>query len=242
MNVRRIAASMAVLAWACFAAGQALAQDKPKEKPADKPAAKPEAKPGAGKEAKPAAGQQTTGPDGQPMTPEQVAEMEAWMKYATPGENHARLNYMLGDWTFENKMWDTNAPPDAPPTTSKGTCTTRAIMDGRYFVSEHKGEFMGQPFEGTAVTGYDNFRKKYVATWIDNMGTGIMMSEGTFDPATKTYTYVGEMDDFIKGGPKIKIREVVKEVDKNKHTLEWYENRGGKERKAMEITYTRKTN
>jgi len=54
---------------------------------------------------------------------------------------------------------------------------------------------MGMPFEGIGINGYDNLKKKFVSTWIDNMGTMIVMSTGTFDPATKTFTYMGEMDN-----------------------------------------------
>ncbi len=73
---------------------------------------------------------------------------------------------------------------------------------------------------------------------MDNMGTGVMMSEGDYDPATKTFTY----DSRIRGysWDEAKIREVVKIVDKDHHTFEWYEDRGGKEAKTMEINYTRK--
>ena len=80
-------------------------------------------------------------------------------------------------------------------------------------------------------------KKKFVATWIDNMGTGIMFMEGSYDPAAKAFTYTAE-EEMIPG-MKMKVREVVKIVDANHHTLEWFEDRGGKEVKTMEINYTR---
>jgi hypothetical protein len=39
---------------------------------------------------------------------------------------------------------------------------------------------------------------------------------------------------------KTQVREVLKIADKDHQTLEWYENRGGQEKKTMEISYTRK--
>ena len=39
---------------------------------------------------------------------------------------------------------------------------------------------------------------------------------------------------------KQKIREVVKLADKDHMTMEWYEDRQGKETKTMEIDYARK--
>ena len=70
------------------------------------------------------------------------------------------------------------------------------------------------------------------------MSTSIIMSEGTYDPATKTFTYTAEEE--MMPGMKTKVREVIKLVDNNHHTLEWFEDRGGKEVKTMQIDYTRK--
>jgi hypothetical protein len=88
------------------------------------------------------------------------------------------------------------------------------------------------------VEGYDNVKKKFIGTWTDNMGTGIMTSEGDYDPATKTFTFTGEYEGIP--GMKQRIREVLKLVDKDHMTFEWYENRQGQEAKTMEIDYTRR--
>jgi hypothetical protein len=40
-------------------------------------------------------------------------------------------------------------------------------------------------------------------------------------------------------GMKTPVREVLKMTDKDHMLLEWYENRGGQEKKTMEIAYTR---
>jgi hypothetical protein len=39
---------------------------------------------------------------------------------------------------------------------------------------------------------------------------------------------------------KTKMRQTIKITDKNHRTFEFYEDRGGKEVKTMEMTYTRK--
>jgi uncharacterized protein DUF1579 len=140
-----------------------------------------------------------------------------------------------------------NPDPNAKPEESKGTAVRKSMMDGRFFVVDVTGK-MEMPgadgkkkemtFKGMGIDGYDNVKKKFVGTWMDNMGTGVMMSEGDYDPATKTFTYVSEYEAIP--GMKTKIREVVKIVDKNHHTFEWYEDRGGQEAKTMEIAYTRK--
>jgi Protein of unknown function (DUF1579) len=80
-------------------------------------------------------------------------------------------------------------------------------------------------------------KKKFVSSWIDNMGTGIMHFEGVYDPAAKTLTYRSDYEPMP--GMKTKVRELVSIVDRDHHTMEYFEDRGGREVKTMEITYTR---
>ncbi|MBA3556753.1 MAG: DUF1579 family protein, partial [Gemmatimonadales bacterium] len=112
------------------------------------------------------------------MSAEEQAMMQKWAEYATPGEPHQRLASMAGDWTWTSKWW---MAPDAPPEESSGTTSSSMAMDGRYLMENYEGSMMGQPFKGHAITGFDNFRDEYVSTWIDNMGTGMMTSRGTYD-------------------------------------------------------------
>ena len=169
--------------------------------------------------------------------------MKVMMEMGKVGENHKLLAEMAGNWTYIAKMY---MDPAGQPHESKGTATRKAIMEGRYFMAEHTGKFkMPGPdgkmqdmnFKGMALEGYDNAKKKFVSSWIDNMSTMIMNSEGTYDAATKTFTYNAECE--MMPGKMTKIREVIKVVDKDHHTFEWYDNSRGPEAKTMEISYTR---
>lgn len=172
------------------------------------------------------------------MTPQQQAQMEAFEKARAVTQNHKRLEYSLGEWTASTKMW---MDPGQPPAEYTGGMSNKAIMDGRYVQSSFKGAVMGQPFEGMGLTGYDNVARRYVATWIDNFGTMIFYMTGAYDPGTKVFSYHSEMDDPMKPGSRVKVRETVKIVNADKHVMEWYETHAdGKEAKTMEITYTRK--
>lgn len=169
--------------------------------------------------------------------------MEVMMEMGKPGENHKLLAEMAGNWTYALKMW---MDPAGKPQESKGTATRKALMDGRYFMAEHNGKFQmpgadgkmkDMNFKGMAFEGYDNAKKKFVSSWIDNMSTMIMNSEGTYDAATKTFTYTAQCE--MMPGKMTTIREVIKVVDKDHHTFEWYDNSHGPEAKTMEIAYTR---
>ena len=170
------------------------------------------------------------------MTPEMQAMMAAWEKASTPGPQHKQLaEHFVGTWNTKQTMW---MDPSAPPMTETGKDVSTLFGD-RHVRTEFSSQFMGQPFAGIAMTSYDNVKGKYVGSWIDSMATGQFMAEGDYDPATKTYTFHGEMADPMKAGTKTPVREVIRIVDKDNHVMEWYETRDGKEHKSMEITYTR---
>jgi hypothetical protein len=177
--------------------------------------------------------------------PNQQEMMKQMMEMSKLNENHKLLSGLDGNWNYTIKFW-MNPDPNAKPEESKGTAVRKSIMDGRFSIMDVTGKMeMPGPdgkknemtFKGHGIEGYDNVKKKFVGSWIDNMGTGIMFSEGDYDPATKTFTYTSEFEAIP--GMKQQIREVLKIVDNNHMTFEWYENRGGNEVKTMEINYTR---
>jgi hypothetical protein len=183
-----------------------------------------------------------TAPVGQPNPQEMMKQMVEMGKL---NENHKLLSNMDGTWNYTVKMW-MNPDPNAKPQESKGTATRKGVMGGRYVVMDvtgkmqmpdETGKMKDMQFKGMGVEGYDNVKQKFVASWIDNMGTGIQFSDGTYDPATKTLTYTSEIE--MMPGMKVPVREVLKLADKDHMMLEWYETRGGQEKKTMEIAYTR---
>jgi hypothetical protein len=178
-----------------------------------------------------------------PAAGNDAQSMAAMMELAKPGENHKVLEGLVGSWTYKVKWWMSQ---DAPPMESTGTTSAKSVMDGRYVVSEHTGKMsmpgpdgkmMDAGFQGMGTEGYDNVKKKFVASWIDNMGTGIMLMEGTYDSVAKTLTYLGEEEPVP--GAKTKMRQTVRYTDKDHHLLEFFEVHGGTEVKVMEIAYTR---
>ena len=162
-------------------------------------------------------------------------EMAAWMAYMTPGKYHTFLAQTNGMWNTEITMW---MEPGATPTTSKGTCENSMILGGRYQESVHKNEWNGAPFEGKATVGFDNILKKYQSTWIDNMGTGMMIMEGVYNDKTKTLMTTGKMVDPM-AGTVISVREVMTFMDENTYAMDMYITNKGKEFKTMNIKYTR---
>ena len=165
------------------------------------------------------------------------AAMEAMMKAATPGEAHKRLGAMVGTFTTDVKMW---MAPGAPPAAGGGVSENTWALDGRFVEQHFNGTFMGMPFHGIGYTGYDNIKKHYIGTWMDNMTTAMMVSSGTADADGKTITFTSTMDDPMTGKSST-ITEKVIVADNDHHTLEmWSAGPDGKMFKMMEIAYSRK--
>ncbi len=168
--------------------------------------------------------------------PTQDEMMKAWQAYMTPGDAHKMIAKSDGQWKAEVTVW---MAPGAPPEKSTATATNKMILGGRYQQSTHKGMFNGMPFEGISTFGYDNAKKVYVSSWIDNMGTGMMNMEGTWDDATKTVNMKGKSVD-PGTGKDIDVREAFKIINDNTQLLEMYmTGADGAEFKTMEIKFTR---
>ncbi len=143
----------------------------------------------------------------------------------------------MGTWTTKVKTW---MDPTKPPEETEGTMKSKMILGGRFLEERYEGTMMGKPFSGIGYTGYDNYKKKYVATWMDNGGTGIMTMAGSFDAAGKVMTSWGSMDDLI-AKKTVKVKSVTTFVDDDTHRFEmWNTGPGGKLVKMMEMVTTRK--
>lgn len=162
--------------------------------------------------------------------------MKTWARIATPGEPHRQLAKMVGRWTATVKA---TMAPGAEPMVSKGTAEYRPILGGRWIAEDFASDFMGQPFTGYGLTGYDNFRQEFVSTWMDSMSTTVFIARGQASPDGKTLTFVGEMDEPTTGEKGKKVKAITRWVDDNTVVFEMWDSAGGKDWVALEITYLR---
>ncbi len=215
MNTRTFLGAAAL----CLVAGPLLAHADTKAKPAvsgDKPKA-------AATTAQP------------PMDAKAMEEM--MMKAAAPGPRHELLKKLAGEW---NTTVSWTMDPSQPQQETKSTSVVTTLMEGRFCQEQASGEMMGRPFTGMGITGYDNVLQKYVGTWIDNFGTGIMTSEGVPDETGKVINWTWQYPDPMTGKVS-KGRMVTRFLDDNKRTFEMFgAGPDGKEMKMMTITYERK--
>lgn len=169
------------------------------------------------------------------MSPEAMAEMEAWMKLAQPGEHHQHLASFAGKWHAQIKMW---MGPESPPTENTAETEAHWIMGDRFLEWKHTGNFFGMPFEGRAIDGYNNGDSRYETVWIDNFGTLIIFYTGQCSDDGKSRTMTGEFSNPIEGGT-IQNRVVYTWIDDDHFAYESFMKTGDTEYKNMEINYER---
>ena len=163
-------------------------------------------------------------------TPEQQAAMEA---LATPGEMHAWLASRAGTYDMDIQTMDA----EGKPATAKATATISMVLGGRFQEQRLTGTFMGKPYEGYGLTGYDNLKKEFVNYWFDTMGTAPSVATGQRSADGKTLTLTGTWD--MPFGP-MPFRYVMTHKTEKEMLFAAFGSMDGKEFPMMEMTYTRK--
>ena len=153
-----------------------------------------------------------------------------------PTAEHQKLAACAGTWDAVMSM----AGPDGKATETKGVSVTKLACGGLWLVDDFTmPEFMGAPFAGHGITGYDTAKGKYVGTWVDSMTTSVMSTEGNYDKAGKVLTMTG-MGTGQDGKPA-KHRLVTTWKNADTFVFEMFvTGSDGKEGSMMTITYTRR--
>lgn len=161
--------------------------------------------------------------------------MPQWQVAMTPGAAHKRLAPLVG--TFKAKTEFVMAP-GLPPMIHEGTSENRFVLGGRYLEQTYRGMAMGMPFEGIGYTGYDNPSKRYVGTWMDTFGTGLMNSVGVGRPTDAKLSFVA--DAVEPSGKKIVFDAIIVIKNRDQHSYEmWTKAPNGKRFRNMIVTYVR---
>lgn len=169
--------------------------------------------------------------------PDSATMAKNWQAYMTPGDVHKMMASWDGTWNSDITMW---MQPGAPEEKTTSVAVNKMVLNGLYQQSTHTGMMMGMPFNGMSTTAYDIHKKEFINTWIDNMGSGIMVLKGPWDEATKTMNLKGKATDPGTTGD-MDVRETLKIIDENTQEMEMFSMMpDGKEFKTMNIRFTRK--
>jgi hypothetical protein len=163
-----------------------------------------------------------------------ASKQKAWAALNQIGEPHRRLAELAGTWAVRAKVRD-NATGTFVE--SDGTAEFTPILGGRFVRHDLKGKMMGDAYEGVGYLGFEVATGTYVATWLDNLGTGWEVGTGVEDAAKKTITYSMTMHG--PGGVEVKTRDVLIRRSDKQFTWQNYASIDGPERMWMELEYTK---
>jgi len=168
-----------------------------------------------------------------------MEDMQTCIAAATPGKMHEHLAKEAGTWEGKTTMF----MPGSDAQTSECTMTITPLMGGRYTQVEIKGEMPGMgPYEGFGIYGYDNVSKKFVSSWIDNQGTGMMQCTGDLSEDGKVLKWACTYNCPLQK-KAVAMREIDTVTGPNTKRFEMFgpDPKTGQEQKMMTIEFTKKS-
>ena len=162
--------------------------------------------------------------------------MRRWEETLPLNEHHAKLAPLVGEWDVESR---TSMAPGAPAT--KGSAKITWLMEGRWLLLEQEDAAMGVPMRTVSITGYDNFKLKYVSTFVNSYTTAMLSAEGAFDKDNKSLLQYGHMDEPMTGEHDKTVRYVTRFLGPDRFAFEIHDLAIGEgDCKVMEHIYTRR--
>jgi hypothetical protein len=147
---------------------------------------------------------------------ETLETQQAFMA-AQPGNEHAWLHRLVGEWEYEHEV--TDQPGGQPTEKLRGTEHVRSLA-GLWIVAEGEGEMPDGGRAQTLMTlGYDPQRQRYVGTWLGSMMTHLWVYDGALDAAERVLTLESEGPSFTVEGAMAKYRDVIELVSDDHRTL-----------------------
>ncbi|MCI0585664.1 MAG: DUF1579 domain-containing protein [Planctomycetes bacterium] len=166
------------------------------------------------------------------MPPEMQEGWKRWQEMCTPGENHAKLAPLLGKWDTKTTILGM---------ATQGTSESRWLVDGRWLQEEWSGEMMGQKGRGWVTLGYDNFKKKYVVSFVDSFSTTMNTAAGAWDQTGKVLTAHGFLDEPMTSEQDKPVKYVWRLLSPDRRVFEVHDLAIGETNtKVIEVEYTRK--
>ncbi len=118
--------------------------------------------------------------------------MERMMAAGEPGEHHAALKPLEGNWKGFVRI---TMAPGQEPMEMPASIHREWIMDGRYLQETVTSGMEGFEFHGMAIVGYNNVDGVYESMWIDNTITAMMTEKGAYNQKNKTFNFWGAHRD-----------------------------------------------
>jgi len=146
-----------------------------------------------------------------------------------PGEHHKHLKMMAGTWDVKSKF---HIVP-GQIIEMNGVEVVKMQPGGFWLISDFTGKFMGEPFHGHGVLGYEAHKKEYVGTWADSIASVLVISKGTCSKDGRVTTMIGKSFNPMEKR-EVTYKQVTEIKDANTKTFHLYDVQGKNEKLIME--------
>lgn len=138
------------------------------------------------------------------------------MKEIELQKEHAWLQQLLGEWTYEGEAM---MGPDKPAERFAGTERVRSVGNV-WFIAESEGGVVEGPAANTMATfGYDVQKQRFVGSFIGSMMTNLWIYDGALDAAGKVLTLDTEGPGMSEDGKLARYRDVLEVVSADHRTM-----------------------
>ncbi len=162
--------------------------------------------------------------------------MESWEEAIAPGEHHAALQALVGEWKIEIKLWQA---PGSESQVSAGQAVNEMILGGRQMAQSLEATLMGVLYKGMGLYGYDNLTGKHTLVWVDNLSTSVTLAVGDCSEDQLTMTHHAQVKNAATGAD-MNVKLVTRIIDSGNHVFEyWVVGTDGDEFKSLAIAYQR---
>ena len=146
-----------------------------------------------------------------------------------PNEHHRHLKQMAGTWDVKSKFHMVSGQIIE----MNGVEVAKMQPGGFWLITDFSGKFMGEPFHGHGVLGYEAHKKEYVGTWVDSIGSILIISMGTCSKNGKVTTMIGKSFNPMENR-EVTYKQVTEIKDANTKTFHMYDVQGKNEKLIME--------
>lgn len=135
--------------------------------------------------------------------------------FSPPQQEHAWLQKLVGEWTFESEC---AGEPGQPTPKFHGSEKVKAL-GGLWIVGEGEGDMPGGGTANMMITlGFDPKRNRFVGTWVGSMMPHLWVYDGELDPTGRVLTLNAEGPSFADPTKLAKYQDVI-EIESDDHRI-----------------------
>lgn len=136
-----------------------------------------------------------------------------------PRIEHAWLQQLVGEWTYESECV---TEPGKPPAKFNGSESVRSLGEC-WVLCEGQGEMPGgDPATMLMSLGYDSVKQRVVGTWLGSMMSHLWVYDGALDAQENVLTLNTEGPCCASDGKFVKQRDVIELKSSDRRVLTSY--------------------